>query len=797
MVKRTGDVEDGSREQLIKNASAASKPFQVVAFPPWWVLVNPFAWLLVVLDFLIWLCTIIYPLLTIRWCLKRCKLDSIDDEDEDEEGSRRRRQDLWEDGLLLSPFTGEDGKSAAASAWDIFEHAVEQFGDCQCHGTREFLGEHTPEGSKFPLKLFGETMWRTYDEVGERARASGAGLVALGMVPVPTGVDIQSTAGPHTILIFEETCSDWFTTMMGAFSQSLTVATSYATLGMPAVADALVETNAPVVLCNRKNVEKLAAMAPASLKYIVYTDHNVKPADKTKEPSTAGRSVKAMSMEQLIALGRSKLVEARSPDPEGIAVIMYTSGSTGKPKGVMVTHKSLASAAGCLQDCLPTVEGKEMYLAYLPAAHILEMSAEIAFSSVGAAFGFADPRTISSKGACRQLPDGTINTKPSTPNPPGGLQEFRPTIMAAVPIIWDTLKKGAEEELGKKGAVVQFLFQTAFSAQYYALQQGRTCPLFNLLVFRALHGLVGNRLKLAVSGGGPLSSEVQSFIRTCFGCSLIQGYGLTETCAMGTIQDTLDPDDNVTGPPVSAVEIKLRSCDGPEDPFDREGRHYTAEDTEHLGGERCLGRGEVCVRGPAVSKGYFKQPEKTAEVFLADGWFLTGDIGLWDTRGRLKIVDRLKNLVKLLGGEYIALESMEKEYSTSYYVNSVNGGVVCIGDGSMRKPAALVQVNIVELTKWAQSIGMDTDDAAELCDTPEARKAVLKSLQDCAKGKLGANEIIASVRLIAGTGPPGEQSMTSPWTPENKCRTASNKLDRREIAKAFERYVEEMKEECK
>merc|ERR1719409_1823613 len=117
-----------------------------------------------------------------------------------------------------------------------------------------------------------------------------------------------------------------------------------------------------------------------------------------------------------------------------MALLMYTSGSTGKPKGVMLKHKALVAAVAAAYNYFSTSyatsEQEECYLAYLPAAHILEFTASLCFFCFGSTIGFADPKTISSKGACRQLPDGTINTTPGYPNPPGGIQEFRPTIMA-------------------------------------------------------------------------------------------------------------------------------------------------------------------------------------------------------------------------------------------------------------------------------------------------------------------------------------------------------------------------------
>jgi len=361
----------------------------------------------------------------------------------------------------------------------------------------------------------------------------------------------------------------------------------------------------------------------------------------------------------------------------------------------------------------------------------------------------------------------------------------------AVPVIWDTMKKKIEEEVGKASFIPRSIFHAAFSAQRLALKQGRTCPLLNILFKKKFHAMMGGRFKFAASGGGPISAEVQEFISTCFGCSLRQGYALTETTMAGTCQWVDDPDTGNVGSPLGSVELKVRSCDGPEDPKDQEGHPYLDSDTDHYG-TPCDGRGEILIRGPSVSMGYYKQPEKWAEVFDSDGWFYSGDIGYWDAKGRLVIVDRLKNLVKLKGGEYIALEHMEKEYGLSPFVDGIKGGIMCYGDGDMRRPGALVQVNLSELKKWARSQGIDDDDVEALCANEAAKKAVLESLIKAGKN-VGANEKLVEIGLISGTGPIDEPTSKSPWTPENGCRTPSNKLDRKGIQKTFSALMDIIK----
>ena len=106
----------------------------------------------------------------------------------------------------------------------------------------------------------------------------------------------------------------------------------------------------------------------------------------------------------------------------------------------------------------------------------------------------------------------------------------------------------------------------------------------------------------------------------------------------------------------------------------------------------CLGRGEICIRSESVSAGYLHKPDKTAEEFDSNGWFTTGDVGIWTSDGSLMIVDRIKNLVKLLGGEYIAVEAMEAVFNSSVFCNGLNGGVLVYGDGAMDRAVALVQV---------------------------------------------------------------------------------------------------------
>jgi len=684
------------------------------------------------------------------------------------------------------------------TGWDVLNNAFTNHTNKPCMGTREYLGEHTPEGSKHPLKMFGETSWINYGEAHAMAMAFGRGLVKLGVQP-STSLSVEefeASNAPDTILLWEDTSKEWMTACAGAFSQSIVVATSYATLGALGAIEAINQCGCTTVVCNRSKVEELSKMASKcpTLKHIIYTNVYVPPELCTSEPPKAsGNKVQIHLFDDVVrensVAGPRYAQGLTPPKPETMAVIMYTSGSTGTPKGVLIMHKNIcASVAGlCTIFAEWGTPGMETYLAYLPAAHILELIAELSMLAFGCAIGYADPRTLSSKGACRKKPDGSIQTLPNLQYAPGAIQEFKPSVMAGVPKIWDIFKKGVEETVGKASPVVRFLFDVAFTGKAVAERQGRTSPLLSL-IFGKVKGMIGGRMKVGISGGGPISSDCQSFIRTVMGMPLIQGYALTETTCAGTAQSDADSRDGIVGAPLPSVELKVESCN---EVRDRDDKPYLSTDTHHHDGTPCIGRGEVCIRGHSVSQGYYARgPEaevlkqKREVEFDSNGWFHTGDIGMVTPDGSIKLVDRLKNLIKLKGGEYIAVENMEKEFANCKYIDSVNGGIMVYGDGDMDRPVALCQANLVELKRYAKAQGIEYRDAEELCANPAVLSMVVSDLKEKAKkGNLSPIEIIIAVHLISGEGEKTQKSSTSPWTPENDFLTASNKLNRNPIKK--------------
>ena len=236
----------------------------------------------------------------------------------------------------------------------------------------------------------------------------------------------------------------------------------------------------------------------------------------------------------------------------------------------------------------------------------------------------------------------------------------------------------------------------------------------------------------------------------------------------------------IAGVLIPSIECKLVST---PDVGDKAGQPYMSNDRFDVEGEPIFGRGEIVVRGTNISSGYYMMKDKTKEVYSDDGWFHTGDIGQFMSDGSLRIVDRKKNLVKLKGGEYIALEKMEMTYGNCDFVDAIGGGICCYGDGDMDRPVALMQVSEPVVMKWAKKNGIE-GDFETILKSKELQDAVLEAMkEEHKKSDLSHLEKLVAVSLL-----------NAPWNPENGCLTAANKLQRRAVIQKHEKEFLEVKQ---
>jgi len=292
------------------------------------------------------------------------------------------------------------------------------------------------------------------------------------------------------------------------------------------------------------------------------------------------------------------------------------------------------------------------------------------------------------------------------------------------------------------------------------MTSGHRLSFLDKIVFGKLKAEVGGRVRYMVCGGAALAPEVCQFMQTCFS-PVLQGYGLTETCGPCSIQEPSDVRIGSAGPPSPCVEMKL--VDVPD-------IGYTSHD------QPCA-RGEVYIRGKSVASGYLKNEEETSKAFV-DGWFKTGDVGVFYPDGTISIIDRVKNLVKPPHGEYIALEKLESCYRKSNMVEQM----LLYADTKHNDCVAVVVPASGALHTWASENGLGNKSMENLCRNSKANEAVLKSLQETGwKSGLKAIEMIKAVVLT-----PEE------WTSDNGFMTAANKLKRSAVSKHFAKEIDQL-----
>jgi long-chain acyl-CoA synthetase len=415
-------------------------------------------------------------------------------------------------------------------------------------------------------------------------------------------------------------------------------------------------------------------------------------------------------------------------DPHRLASIVYTSGTTGRPKGVMLSHRNmLAVAHGALQ----LVDGyrEDVFLSFLPLSHTLERTA-----------GYYLPMMAGS----------TVAYARSVPQLAEDLRQVRPTVLIAVPRIFERVHARLTEQLATKPWAARWLFARTEQVGWrrFEARQGRgrrgagtiAWPLLERLVARKILAALGGRLRIAVSGGAALPVPVaRRFLG--LGLTLLQGYGLTETAPVVSVNTPHDNDPASVGLPLPGVEVRI----GPQD--------------------------ELLVRSPGLMLGYWNDPAATAAALDADGWLRTGDqarIG----RGRIYITGRIKDILVLSTGVKVAPADMESAIAMDPLIEQV----MVVGEGRPHL-AALVVLSAERWPALAAELGLQPDAYASL-EHAKLHAALLGRIAERLQGFPG----YARIRRVA--------VLADPWSVENGLLTPTLKLRRSAVLERYAAQVE-------
>jgi len=424
----------------------------------------------------------------------------------------------------------------------------------------------------------------------------------------------------------------------------------------------------------------------------------------------------------------------KRPKPEDLLTIIYTSGTTGNPKGVMLTHSNMSSNVQESARAIP-FGPEDVFLSFLPLCHSFErMAGYYTAMSCGVMIAYAE----------------------SVETVRDNLLEIRPTIVTTVPRLFERIHSRILKNVESAPPVRQKIFHWAVGVgKEYAKAKRRKniSPVLKLkhavaskLVFSKLQERTGGRIRFFVSGGAALPKMLGEFFEAV-GIQIIEGYGLTETSPVLTVNRLDDYKFGTVGRPIANVEIKI------------------ADD------------GEILARGPNIMKGYFNNSAATAEVIDKDGWFHTGDVGMFDPEGHLMITDRKKHLFVSSGGKNIAPQPIENHFLESKFIDQF----VLIGDGRMFLTALIVP-EFEMLKEWARAQRIESASEAELVAHVEVRKMFQQEI-DAIQKDLPNYERVRRFELLPQT-----------LTVENGEITPTMKVKRKVVEQKFAHLIEKMYE---
>jgi long-chain acyl-CoA synthetase len=528
--------------------------------------------------------------------------------------------------------------------------------------------------------------WAQYEQ---QARHFGLGLARLGL-----------PQQGHCAIISENR-KEWVYTQLGCGLVGAVTVGVYPTSPAPEIEYLLDAADAVMVVCeDQEQVDKVLEVRERlpKLTHVIVVDPRGLRHYEVQN---------LLSFEQVQALGAAleqeqpQLVEDRlaAQTMDDIALMIFTSGSTGRPKAAMLSYgnsAAMAAGADAIYRCTPG----DTTLSYLPLCHVAEQiyTVDLPLRS-GAVVAFAESlRTVQSD-----------------------LREIAPTLFLAVPRIWEKLHSSIEIKIREAGGLRRRLYERAIATvgpwtdvprQRWSLGQRVAHAFWYVVILRALNNFIGlRRCRIAVSGAAPIATEMLHFFRA-LGVPIREGYGMTETAGLVTLQRGPDSPVGTVGAPLPGVEVRI------------------AED------------GELLVRGASVFKGYYRNEAATREAIDADGWLHTGDVAA-AVGEEIRIVDRKKDIMITAGGKNITPSEIENALKFSPYIREA----IIIAD---RRPfvSALLQIDFETVSTWAEEHQLAYTNFRSLAEHPRVRE-LLQAEVDRVNARMPQVQHVRQFTLLA------------------------------------------------
>jgi long-chain acyl-CoA synthetase len=567
------------------------------------------------------------------------------------------------------------------------------------------------------IKIDGQWQSHSYQEIGNIIRQIGRALLAFGVQP------------GDRIGIFSQNRPEWTLVDFAILSIRAISVPIYATNTKNQAAYIINETEMAIIFTgDQENYDKIQAVKnnQSSLKTIIaFDDKAVISGEESQHFSQFLQSGADKSLDEALD---SRLASATSDE---LATIIYTSGTTGEPKGVMLTHANFFHQLKAMQGHFYVGPG-DRSLCFLPLSHVYERTWSFYICHCGAENNYlANPKEVIA-----------------------AMSEVKPTVMVSVPRLYEKIYAGALHGLDQGSALKKKLFHWSIDVgrryQYQLKDHGSVNGLLALqhkladkLVLSKVRDVVGGHKNFFSAGGAPLSQAIEEFFFSV-GLLVCEGYGLTETAPMVTFNSPKVFKFGTVGKPILDCQVKI------------------APD------------GEILVKSPSLTQGYFKKPEATAEAFKG-GWFHTGDIGKFDDEGFLLITDRIKDLIITSSGKNVAPQKIETVYAKDHFIEQF----VVIGDRH-KFISALVVPNFEALEAYGQEQGIVFDNREELVKNNDVH-AFYKQRIDGRSEELANYEQVRIFTLLS-----------VPFAQETGELTPTQKIKRKAIAEKYAVQIEAM-----